>query len=490
MSQALRVLFATSEAHPLMKTGGLGDVAGSLPPALRALGVDVRILLPAYGDTLARLSVWREVAELRLEHFGTCRILETLLPGSDVPVLLVEHPLFSDRPGDPYNTPEGHGWPDNAERFTLFCRVGERLAQNQALYDWQPDIVHANDWQTGLLLALLKLQPEGPARLITIHNLAYQGVFDGETFARLGLPWALWHPGGVEHWGQMNCLKGGLQAARFMTTVSPTYAQEIQTPAFGNGLDGLLRERRQDLLGILNGIDTRAWDPARDPHLVRNYDAEHLEGKRENTLALRAELGLEQNDEALLIGMIGRMTGQKGLDIVLQAADALLAMPVQLAVLGSGDKGLERGFMELMQRHPGRVSVQLGYNEGLAHRIEAGSDVFLMPSRFEPCGMNQMYSLRYGTLPIVHGVGGLNDTVIDINPHTLANGTANGIVMRHLDAPAIAWAVGRAIELRRDALLWQALQRVGMACDFSWEKSARQYIELYRRMRLERSSKP
>jgi len=485
----LRILFATSEAHPLMKTGGLGDVSGSLPSALRAQGADVRLIMPAYADTLARLSAWHPLSELHVEPFGACRILETILPGSDVPVLLVAHPLFSARHGNPYNTTDGHAWPDNAERFTLFNRVCEQFALDASLSNgWQPDIVHANDWPSGLLLALLQLHPHSPARLITIHNLAYQGVFDRATFERLRLPWTLWQPHGVEHWGEMNFLKAGINGARFITTVSPSYAREIQTPPFGNGLDGLLRHRQADVIGILNGIDLHEWDPAHDPYLPHNYDAEHLDAKRENKRVLQTELGLAPDDNALLIGVIGRMTEQKGLDLVLQAADSLLAMPVQMAVLGSGDKALEMRFMHLMERYPGRVSVYLGYNEGLAHRIEAGSDIFLMPSRFEPCGLNQMYSLRYGTPPIVHGVGGLNDTVVDITPETLAEGTANGIVMRYLDAPAIIWAVGQALGHFRDQARWQAIQRAGMKCDFSWENSARQYIELYRRMMAERAS--
>jgi len=486
LSSPLRVLFATSEAHPLMKTGGLGDVSGSLPGALRALGVDVRIVMPAYADTLARLPSWQAASELNVEPFGRCRLLETKLPGNGVPVYLVEHPLFSERPGNPYNTHDGHAWPDNAERFTLFSRACERIALNQAGIGWQPDIVHANDWQSGLLLALLQLHPHGPARLTTIHNLAYQGVFDRATFERLGLPWALWQPNGVEHWGEMNCLKAGINAARFITTVSPSYAREIQTPAFGNGLDGLLRHRQADVVGILNGIDPHEWDPSCDRHLPCNYDAGSLEGKLANKRSLQAELGLEMDDDVLLVGIVGRMTEQKGLDLVLHAAEDVFDMPVQLAVLGSGDKALEAGYMQLAERFPGRAGVRLGYNEALAHLIEAGSDVFLMPSRFEPCGLNQMYSLRYGTPPIVHGVGGLNDTVVDITPETLADGTANGIVMRHLDAGAIHWAIGHALRHFHDKPTWQAILRAGMHGDFSWEKSACQYIDLYRHMLDER----
>ncbi len=487
----IRVLFATSEVHPLMKTGGLGDVSCSLPQALRTQGLDVRIVMPAYADALARLQAWRPRSELLVEPFGRFTLLEARLPGTDVPLYLIDHPLFSARPGNPYNDSTGHAWPDNAERFTLLSRACERMALDQAALDWQPDLVHANDWQSGLLLALLAGRFHAgertiPPGLITIHNLAYQGVFDHATFDALKLPSGLWQPHGVEHWGEMNCLKAGINGARFVTTVSPGYAMEIQTPAFGNGLDGLLRQRQHDVVGILNGIDVKAWDPSNDPYLPHGYDAGHLSDKLRNKRALQLELGLEEDDQALLVGMVGRMAEQKGLDIVMQAADTLMGLPVQFAVLGSGDKALEAAYADWMDRYPGRVSVHIGYNEGLAHRIEAGCDAFLMPSRFEPCGLNQMYSLRYGTPPIVHGVGGLKDTVVDTHDATLADRTANGFVMRHLDPHAILWGVGRAVEYFQQPKLWQAIQRNGMASDFSWDKSARQYLALYQRMLDER----
>lgn len=470
-----------------MKTGGLGDVSSSLPQALCALGVDVRIVMPAYADTLARLQTWRPRSELFIPPFGRFTLLEALLPRSEVPLLLVDHPLFSERTGNPYNASTGHAWPDNAERFALFSRACERIALNQASLEWQPDLVHANDWQSGLLLALLKeQQSSAPPSLITIHNLAYQGVFDHASFTAMQLPANLWQPHGVEHWGEMNCLKAGINGARFVTTVSPTYAREIQTPAFGNGLDGLLRERQNDVVGILNGIDVEEWDPAHDPTLPHGFDADHLADKLHNKRALQHELGLEEDDQALLVGLIGRMAEQKGLDMVLKVADALMDLPIQIAVLGSGDKALETGFLDWMDRYPGRVSVRIGYSEGLAHRIEAGSDAFLMPSRFEPCGLNQMYSLRYGTPPIVHGVGGLKDTVVDTYDATLADNSANGFVMQHLDAHAILWGVGRAVEYFNQPKLWQAIQRNGMATDFSWKKSALQYLALYQRMLDER----
>ncbi len=478
----MRVLFATSEIHPLMKTGGLADVSASLPQALFELGVDIRLVMPAYADTLARLKAWQVVSELNLGLFGHARLLQSHLPGSRVPLFLIEHPSFSTRTGNPYNDSTGHAWPDNAERFTLFCRACEMLALNQAMLDWQPDIVHGNDWQTGILLALLRDNPQSPPSLITIHNLAYQGVFNRATFDALGLPQNLWRSDALEHWGDMNCLKAGLNAARKIATVSPSYAREIQTPAFGNGLDGLLRQRHADVLGMVNGIDIDEWNPATDPHLAANYTLDNMEHKALNKLALQREMGLEIDTEAMLIGMVGRMTEQKGLDVVLAAADQIMQRPVQLAMLGGGDARLEAAFQALMQRHPGRVSVRLGYDEGLAHRIEAGSDVFLMPSRFEPCGLNQLYSLRYGTPPIVHGVGGLNDTVIDTFEATLADGSANGFVMRNLDVPAILWGVSRALEFFQQPKVWATLQAVGMTQDFSWSASAQRYLDIYHQL--------
>lgn len=486
MEKPLSLLFATSEVHPLIKTGGLGDVSGSLPQALKAQGVDVRIVMPAYADTLKRLSSWRPISEMQIAPFGVLRLLQTTLPGSKVPLILVEHPLFSERAGNPYNDADGHAWPDNAERFTLFSRACEMIALNQAALDWQPDIAHANDWQSGLLLALLSMNPDAPPGLITIHNLAYQGVFDKATFERLHLPARLWTPDGVEHWGEMNCLKAGINGARFITTVSPSYANEIQTPFFGNGLDGLLRHRQRDVIGILNGIDPNEWNPAHDTSIPHPFDAKKLDGKRLNKQALQQELGLIVDDDALVIGLVGRMAEQKGLDLVLYAAEELMERPVQIAMLGGGDKLLEAGFTALMARYPGRVHVRLGYNESLAHRIEAGSDVFLMPSRFEPCGLNQMYSLRYGTPPIVHGVGGLNDTVVDTTEDTLKEGTANGFVIRHLDPGAILWAVDQALTYFKKPKIWRDIQKNGMRSDFTWEVSARQYIDLYHRTLTER----
>jgi len=317
---------------------------------------------------------------------------------------------------------------------------------------------------------------------MTIHNLAYQGVFNRATFDALGLPARLWRSDALEHWGEMNCLKAGLNAARKIATVSPSYAREIQTTALGAGLDGLLRHRQGDVLGMINGIDMDEWNPAKDVHLPATYSPDNLANKSLNKQLLQREMGLNTDSKAMLIGMVGRMTEQKGLDVVLTAAEQMMQRPVQLAMLGGGDIELETAFSDLMQRHPGRLSVRLGYNEGLAHRIEAGSDVFLMPSRFEPCGLNQLYSLRYGTPPIVHGVGGLNDTVIDTYETTLADGTANGFVMRNLDDSAILWGVNRALEFFQQPKMWATLQAIGMAQDFSWVTSAQRYLDIYQEL--------
>ncbi len=473
-----RILFATSEATPLVKTGGLADVSGSLPPAIAARGHDIRLCLPAYADLLAGLETPAVPVEgVALDEPDT-RLLETRLPGSDIPVYLVDHPGFSRRPGNPYMGPDGQPWADNAERFAGLCRSVATLA-DRGIGDWRPDLLHCNDWQTGLAPALLHDRPGRPGMVFTIHNLAYQGIFDRATFEALGLPESLWHWQALEFFGQLSFIKGGLVHADRITTVSPTYAREIQTPEFGWGLDGLLRSRAGELHGILNGIDTDTWDPARDPHLPAHFQRDDLAGKAANKRALQAQIGLPQADDIPLFGFIGRLVEQKGVDLILEALDALDDQPLQLAVLGSGEARFEHALRERAQRRPGRVAVRIGYDEALAHRIEAGADAFLMPSRFEPCGLNQLYSLRYGTPPVAHAVGGLNDTVVDATPANLAAGTANGFTFDAPRAGALAEAMRRAIATREDADAWRALQRAGMGQDFSWSRSAEQYLALY-----------
>lgn len=479
-----KVLFVTSEAHPLAKTGGLGDVCGSLPPALQALGADLRLLLPAYPYAKRAAGALRTVAQIPLAFSDVpATLLEGVLPGSDVVLWLVDHPPAFAREGDPYLDASGEPWTDNAARFAVLCATAVALADQAVALNWRPDIVHCHDWQTGLVPALLSLRDSRPATIFTVHNLAYQGVFPAGTFALLGLPPTLWSTQGLEFYGQLSFMKGGLAFADQLTTVSPTYAREIQTPAFGAGLDGLLRHRAERLSGILNGIDTDTWNPATDAYLAQRYSARSLARKKANKLALQRQMLLPTERNRPLIGMIGRLVGQKGFDLALDAWPDLAGQNAQLIVLGTGDRALEDAWRDMQRRFPDRLAVHVGYDETLAHRIEGGADMFLMPSRFEPCGLNQMYSLRYGTVPIVHRVGGLADTVVDTLPETLAAGVATGFVFDDETPRALATAVTRALAAYEDKPQWRTLAVNGMRQDFSWRKNAQEYFALYQRAR-------
>ncbi len=473
-----KVLFVSSEAYPLIKTGGLGDVAGSLPLALSALGEETHLLLPAYPQVKQQLANTKQLASSR--YYGLeVSLLETHLPESKVPVWLVDCPAAYDRPGGPYLDNNGQPWHDNALRFALFCKVAVDIALAKLDLQWQPDVVHCNDWQTGLIPALLHPFKERPATLFTIHNLAYQGLFDHQTFLDLALPAALWHPDYLEFYGQLSFIKGGLVFADRINAVSPTYAREILQAEFGNGIDGLLRHRLDRLSGILNGIDQTVWDPATDPHLAANYDSTTLARKGENKTALQQQLGLPVNEKVPLIGMVSRLVEQKGLDIILAGMAEMVKRPLQLVILGSGDVHYELQLIEWASRHPDKLHVVIGYNETLSHQIEAGSDLFLMPSTFEPCGLNQLYSLRYATLPIVRNVGGLADSVTDTNSITLASKSANGFVITEHNTQAMLTTIKRALRHYENSKVWRQLQRTAMAADFSWQRSAAQYIALY-----------
>ncbi len=475
----MKVLFVTSEIAPWVKTGGLGDVAAALPAALRAEGLDVRVLVPAYPALLRAFPDARPV--VRPHWLGgllpTCTLREAAAPNG-TPLLLLDFPPYFERDGNPYLAPEGKDWHDNHLRFGLLSRVAAWLASEASLLDWRPDIVHCNDWQTGLAPAYLRYLPGGRAKtLITIHNLAFQGLFDHASLFELGLPDAAWHIDGVEYFGHLSFLKAGLRLADAITTVSPTYADEIRTDAEGMGMAGLLRFRADVLSGILNGID-EAWNPATDVHLSEpfvNYDLQWPEAKLANKRALQAQCGLAQDDEVPLFGVVSRLTHQKGLDLLAQVAEEVLALPAQLVVLGSGEHALETAFRELAQRHPKQCSVRIGFDESFAHRIEAGADAFVMPSRFEPCGLNQMYSLRYGTPPIVRATGGLADTVTDAADKK----GSNGFVFVEPTTEALLAAIRRAATAFADKPRWQRLQKSGMSCDFSWTVPARRYAELY-----------
>ena len=475
-----KILFVTSEAHPLMKTGGLGDVCGGLPQALHALGADVRLLLPGYHDALQRAGRLKKVAQLTVPPLAQpVTLLEGRLPGTRVKVWLIDFPPAYDRPGNPYLNAHGHPWHDNAARFALLCQVAVSIARGAGGLAWQPEVVHAHDWQAGLVPALLAADAMRPATVFTIHNLAYQGLFAYDTFQSLHLPESLWSLHALEFHGQMSFIKGGIAFADRITTVSPTYAREIQTTEHGYGLDALLRHRSAHLSGILNGIDERTWNPARDPHLVSPYAMRRLAHKAPNKAALQKEFDLPMDADITLLGLVSRLVHQKGIDLVLAALPELLDLPVQFVALGSGEPAYEHALRDVAIRSPERVAVLAGYDEAIAHRIQAGADIFLMPSRFEPCGLSQLYSLRYGTVPLVRRVGGLADTVTDATPDALAAGTATGIVFDALTPTALVQAVKRALRLRGNARIWKQMQLAGMRQDFSWRHSASEYLSLY-----------
>jgi starch synthase len=483
----MRVLYATAELYPWVKSGGLGDVAAALPQALLALGLDTRLLLPGFAGFLDAFSGVTDVARLRTP-FAPERVRVGLarLPGSERLAYLVDHPAFYDRPGNPYSGPDGNDWPDNHRRFGLFSWVAAQLARG-ADPDWTPDILHGHDWHAGLAAAYLAALPSMGGHIptvFTVHNLAYQGLFSAALFPELALPPGFFSIEGVEFYGLISFIKAGLFYSDRLTTVSPTYAREIQTPAFGCGLDGLLRSRANDLTGILNGVDPQVWDPRHDELLPRAYGTKDASaGKRLVKAALQRRLGLDQREDALVLGVVSRLTPQKGLDLVLAGLLDLLASGCQLALLGSGDTVLENGFAIAAQAHRGQIGVELGYDEALSHLIIGGSDVILVPSRFEPCGLTQLYALRYGTLPLVRRVGGLADTVVDATSVTLAENIATGFTFDDDGPQVLMSAIGRAIALFREREVWLRMMRRAMTRDFSWEAAARKYVALYRELR-------
>lgn len=484
---AKKILFVASEAFPLVKTGGLGDVAYSLPHALHDRGADIRLLLPGYRALLRQLDQVRILGWLDLrgaEGIVSARILETRHSDFPFPLWIVDCPPLFDRPGNPYVSAAGSDWPDNAERFAVFARAAAQLGQDALELDWQPHVVHCHDWQTGLVPAFLYESPHRPRTVFTIHNLAYGGHFSHTDFVRLQLPSQWWSPEGVEFHGGFSMLKAGIVYADAVTTVSPTYAEEICTPAFGYGLDGLLTAVRPKLFGILNGIDTRLWNPSTDPHLPAHYSMSRIQpGKRRNKEALLSRFLPAVGDAAMqapLIGQVGRLVEQKGIDWVLAALPVLLAeTDARFVLLGSGQTMYEHKFTQLAKQHPDRVFVEIGYDEALAHQIEAGADLFLMPSRFEPCGLNQMYSLRYGTPPVVFKTGGLADTVVDTTPETQDDATATGFVFDTPSVDGLLGAIRRALALYGQTAQWRRLQQSGMRQSFDWSESAARYLTLY-----------
>jgi starch synthase len=468
----MRILFATSEARPLIKTGGLADVSGALPAALREIGLDCRLLLPGYPAVLAGVDAAKPVCSLSgLPGATVATLLEAAMPDNGVPLYILDAPELFQREGGPYQDVAGHDHPDNALRFAVLSKAAALLASGNSPLPWRPQLLHCNDWQTGLAPAYLRLARQRTPSIMTVHNLAYQGIFPPADLATVELPPESFSLNGVEYYGNLSFLKAGLYYADRLTTVSPTYAEEIRQPALGMGMQGLLTTRGSDLVGILNGIDTSEWNPSSDLYLPCAFSSSAHAGKKRCKLRLQEDLNLEPGKDTPLFGVIARLANQKGLDLIHTVAEGILHRGGQIALLGTGDKALEAAFRDLGALHPGRVAAVIGYDEGLAHRIEAGSDIFLMPSRFEPCGLNQLYSLRYGTVPIVHATGGLKDTVED---------GVTGFVFHEPTAHALWLAIERALHAYADAKRWQRMMRAGMSRDFSWEKSAREYAALYR----------
>ncbi|MFT7235435.1 MAG: starch synthase [Methylophagaceae bacterium] len=475
-----KILFASSEVHPLMKTGGLADVSASLPLALHEQGQDVRIVMPAYRACLMILGDVVGVATLKLEgYLLPVEILQSRLPNSDVVLWLVNSPDHFDRDGGPYSGLEGDDWPDNAARFALFSRAIAALAMNEAGLSWQPDVLHCNDWQTGLAPALIADEPNRPATLFTIHNLAYQGLYSRDEFDALDLAESFWDIESLEFYSQLSFMKGGLVFADKITTVSPSYALEICTVEYGCGLEGLLAYRSNNgrLSGILNGIDHDEWNPKVDRYITTPYTAKTLHKKADNKAALQQLFALPNEPDTFLLGFISRLVFQKGIDLTIAAVRQLLddGMAVQLVCLGSGDRDYERDLQMLRAHFPDEVGVRIGYDEALSHQIEAGVDAFVMPSRFEPCGLNQLYSLRYGTLPIVRATGGLADSVEDADG--LGGGT--GFQFELATVKDMLIALKRAKALYQQPILWRQMQINAMIRDFSWQNSASDYLALY-----------
>jgi starch synthase len=489
-SNRLRIVIAASEAVPWFKTGGLADVASALAAALDADGHDVAIILPDYvslrNERASQLPVATDTGvRFRVNMNGESvdgAVRWATLPNTEVKVFFVAQDRYFDRPH--LYMENGTGYADNCERFCFFSRAVMEICRQMVL---RPDIIHCNDWQTSLIPALLHSQYAGrpgfenAASVVTIHNMAFQGAFWHDDLALTGMEWNYFSMHHMEHHGQLNLLKTGIAFADQITTVSPTYAGEICTAEGGCGLDGLLRHRQPDLTGILNGIDVDIWNPETDPHLIANFSAEEPSpGKRKCKELLQSRMGLPTRGEVPLFGMVSRISDQKGFDLIIEASERILFQDLQLVVLGTGDPNYEDGLRHLAEQHPSQIAIDIGFDDALAHQIEAGSDVFLMPSRFEPCGLNQMYSLRYGTVPIVRRVGGLADSVVDTNHETLAAGTATGFVFTDYRGDQLAETIERAIATYRQKSVWAEIMKTGMSVDWSWKRSAQRYLEVYR----------
>jgi starch synthase len=477
----IEVLAVTSEYYPLIKTGGLADVAGALPDALAQTGVRVRTLLPAYPSVLAKAGGGPVLLELREFFGGPARLLGARSGNAEV--ILFDAPHLYTRPGGPYVDDRGRDWADNPRRFAALGRIAADIAQG-ALRGYRPDIVHAHDWQASLALAYLHFSAGGrrPGMVLTIHNLAFQGQFGADVFALLGLPPEAFSIEGLEYYGGVGFLKAGIYYADRVTTVSPSYAAEIRTPESGMGLDGAIRAKGAAMVGIMNGLDGEAWDPASDTAIAAPFDAKRIKARATNKADLQSSLGLDLTPDAPLFGVVSRLTWQKGLDLLLEALPTLLNAGAQLALLGNGDARLEDAFRGAAAQWPGRIACFIGYDEALSHRVQAGSDAFVAPSRFEPCGLTQLSALRYGAVPVVARVGGLADSIIDANPAAVNDAVATGVQFCPATAEMLRVAIERTVALYRMPKVWRRMQLNGMAADFSWRDPARRYAMLFREL--------
>lgn len=470
-----KILFASSEVYPLIKTGGLADVSQALPRALHELKQDVRIIMPAYR-ALNKLVKQSKLIASKSFLENEVNLYETTLPESDIIIWLVDCPPLFDREGGPYQDSNDKTWEDNAQRFALFSRVITAIAANNMQLGWYPEILHCNDWQTGLAPALLQYEQTRPKIVFTIHNLAYQGVYPLSICSELQLPSELASFESMEFYKQFSFIKGGILYSDQVTTVSPTYAIEIQTEKYGAGLDNLLKLHSNKLSGIINGINDDEWNPVRDKFIHTVYHSETLELKTENKIALQKELNLACDEKIPLFATISRLVSQKGIDLIIEALPQLAKLNVQFVILGKGDEQLEAALLKAAEKNPDKFNVWIGYDEAHAHKITAAADFFVMPSRFEPCGLNQMYSQHYGTIPIVRKTGGLADTVTDKQTSDTNN---TGIIFEQDNSEDLLQAILRGLDLYKNKQVWRQLQENAMSQDFSWKKSAQQYLDLY-----------
>ena len=473
----MKVLSAASEIYPLVKTGGLADVTGALPAALKSQGVEMRSMVPGYPAVMAALeggTVLHRYADL---FGGEVRLVGGMAKGLDI--IAVDAPHLFDRPGNIYLGPDGKDWPDNAQRYGALSMTVADVGRG-IIRGYAPDLLHLHDWQAALAAVYVKFGG-GPKTLLTVHNIAFQGQYPASIFASLKLPPQAFAIDGVEYYGTVSYLKGGLACADAISTVSPSYAQEICTPEYGMGLDGLLRARRAVVSGIVNGIDTDVWNPATDRDAAANYGVKTLERRALNKRAVEKRFGLDQ-DDGILHCVISRLTWQKGMDIFAQCLQSLVASGARLALIGTGEAAIEMSILAAAQDHKGRIGVVTAYDEALSHLMQAGSDTILVPSRFEPCGLTQLYGLRYGCVPVVARTGGLADTIIDANDAALAAGVATGFQFSPVDGPSLENALGRAAHAYANRKTWSNLQKRGMESDVSWDHSAAAYAGLYKNL--------